>query len=271
MRRCTPRDRPGRGLGECVRGSVGLLVLAGALAIGAGALWLGVRFEDDARRALDASGYPWHTDVVAATFWIGEEFDPDAPDGSQMISTYDSDWYESYGGCDGVVRDGVCGTEERYAEDGYWPTNMTPRQNPFYLDLPYDDVHDERGFMWRGDVIPWADDPEYAQHLHDPGFSLMKGRWVEIRHAWRTCYGQIADAGPAEYHDAAYVFGRDDARPATSEFNGAGMDVSPALNACLDLEGLEDLVSRVDWRFVEAEDVSDGPWSILVNDDPWVR
>jgi len=34
--------------------------------------------------------YPWHTDIVATTFWVGEVFDPNAADGSQVISTYDS-------------------------------------------------------------------------------------------------------------------------------------------------------------------------------------
>ena len=32
-----------------------------------------------------SSGYPWHTDIVATTFWVGEVFDPNASDGSQVI------------------------------------------------------------------------------------------------------------------------------------------------------------------------------------------
>ena len=215
--------------------------------------------------------YPWHTDILAATFWVGEVLDPLASDGSQRVSTYDSQWIERYGGCDGRWVGRECRTEQRYAEDGYWPRSMEPEMNPFYLDLPYDDVNDDLGFAWRGEVVPWARDPGYAPHVDDRTFSLMKNRWVEIRHGDRTCFGQIADAGPANYHDTAYVFGTDDARPATTEFRGAGMDVSPALNACLHLAGLDMLQSRVDWRFAEAGDVPDGPWARLVDDDPRVR
>ena len=50
--------------------------------------------------------YPLHTDVVATTFWVGEIFDPQASDGSQVISTYDSHWLAHYGGCDGIVVNG---------------------------------------------------------------------------------------------------------------------------------------------------------------------
>ena len=68
----------------------------------------------------------------------------------------------------------------------------------------------------------------------------MKNRWVKTQAADRICYGQIQDAGPGVYDDAAYVFGSDDRRPENSRYNGAGMDVSPALNGCLafaDLDG----------------------------------
>ncbi|WP_133434162.1 hypothetical protein [Aeromicrobium phragmitis] len=215
--------------------------------------------------------YPWHTDILAATFWVGEVLDPDAPDGSQRVSTYDSRWMERYGGCDGVWIDQQCQTEQRYEEDGWWPRHVEPRMNPFYLDLPFDDVNDDSAFAMRGDVIPWAVDPGYAEHVGDRSFSLMKNRWVQLRHSGRTCYGQIADAGPGVYDDAGYVFGIDDRRPVSRAFRGAGLDVSPALNGCLDLAGLDQLISRVDWRFVEAEDVPDGPWTRIVDDDPWVR
>ena len=50
--------------------------------------------------------YPWHTNIVATTFWVGEVFDPNAADGSQVFSTYDSQWMASYGGCDGRLTSG---------------------------------------------------------------------------------------------------------------------------------------------------------------------
>ncbi len=212
----------------------------------------------------EPSAYPWHTQIVATTFWVGEVLDPDAVDGSQEVSAYDAEWMHHYGGCDGVREEGRCRTEERAAGNGYFPTAMTPLENPFYLDLPYDDVNDPVGFARRGDVIPWADDPAYAGRVDDAAFSLMKNRWVRIRHGAVTCYGQIQDAGPGAYNDARYVFGADDARPANADFNNAGMDVSPALNGCLGFPELDGRSARVDWQFVEEQDVPEGPWRTLV-------
>lgn len=207
--------------------------------------------------------FPWHRDIPATTFWVGEIFDPDAPDGSQAMSTYDSRWMESYGGCDGVVVDGACETEARSVADGWFPTSMIPRENPFYLDLPYDDIHDPTGFAMRDEVVPWADEPPYSSHVGDRGFSYLKNRWVELVHDGRRCFGQVQDAGPGRYDDAAYVFGDDDARPANERFGGAGLDVSPALTGCLGFADL-DGVTSVDWRFVEARDVPLGPWTLIV-------
>ncbi|MDQ1573958.1 MAG: hypothetical protein QOH44_1517, partial [Actinomycetota bacterium] len=108
-----------------------------------------------------ANPYPWHTNIVSTTFWVGEIFDPNASDGSQVISTYDAHWYANYGGCDGVVANGDCSTERRTAQNGYFPLRMTPKQNPFYLDLPFDDINDPAAFARRGQVIPWATSPKY--------------------------------------------------------------------------------------------------------------
>lgn len=213
---------------------------------------------------LAAREYPWHTNIVATTFWVGEILDPTAPDGSQVQSAYDSRWMESYGGCDGQVINGSCETEARSEADSWLPRNMTPKENPFYLDLPFDDVNNPRGFSIRGDVIPWADDPGYAGRETDKSFSYMKNRWVRITKSGRECYGQIQDAGPTLYDDDNYVFGTDDPRPANTRFNGAGLDVSPALNGCLGFDSLNGASDLVNWQFVEEEDVPDGPWLEIV-------
>ncbi len=210
------------------------------------------------------AAHPPHTGIVATTFWVGEIFDPDATDGSQVISTYDSQWADHYGGCDGLITAGGCSTEIRTAENGYFPTSMTPLENPFYLDLPFDDINDPAAFARRGAVIPWADDPGYAGRQDDPSFSFMKNRWVQIANGDRTCYGQIEDAGPGQYNDADYVFGATDQRPHNNKFNGAGMDVSPALNGCLGFADINGEDDRVDWRFVEADEVPAGPWRQLI-------
>ncbi|MGY1594281.1 hypothetical protein ACI79D_20080 [Geodermatophilus sp. SYSU D00708] len=216
---------------------------------------------------MTSARYPVHSSIVATTFWVGEIADPDADDGSQLISAYDDNWLESYGGCDGVEIDGVCETERRVASNNYFPTRMTPKQNPFYLDLPFDDVNDPSAAAQRSTVVPWAHDPGWEEKLTDPEQSIMKNRWVAIRKGERVCYGQIQDAGPSVYDDARYVFGTDDARPANQRFNGAGMDVSPALNGCLGFTDLNGSDDRVDWWFVDDADVPDGPWLILVTTD----
>lgn len=208
--------------------------------------------------------YPWHTGIVSTTFWVGEVFDPDADDGSQVYSTYDDDWQGSYGGCDGVVQGRLCRTERRTAANGWFPRHMTPRENPFYLDVPYDDVNDRIGLRDRDRVVPWADDPAYRRHRGDEDFSYLKNRWVQLRKGTRTCYGQVQDAGPGTYHDSRYVFGTGNSRPANKRFNGAGMDVSPALNGCLGFAELDGEGDRISWRFVEAGAVPDGPWRRIV-------
>jgi hypothetical protein len=171
---------------------------------------------------------PWHNNIVATTFWVGEVIGS-GPNDSQRISAYDPHWYANYGGCDGVVRNGSCETEPRSAANDYFPTQMTPRQNPFYLDLP----------------------------VVDPA---LKNRWVQIQGPGGTCYGQIEDAGPTIYNDRDYVFGG--ARPANTRFNGTGMDVSPALNGCLGFGSLNGADDRVNWRFVDSPPA--GPWTRIV-------
>lgn len=204
-------------------------------------------------------GYPWHTGIVATTFWVGEIFDPNAEDGSQVTSTYDSLWMQSYGGCDGVLKNG-CETEARTSANDYFPSAMTPRENPFYLDLPYDDINNASAFRERAAVIPWAKDLSLASETSNPRVSYMKNRWVKIRMNGKECFGQIEDAGPGQYEDKEYVFGQNDARPKNKNFNGAGMDVSPALNGCLGFKELNGEDDKVDWQFVDRKDVPAGPW-----------
>jgi len=218
---------------------------------------------------LQGRSYPWHTRIVATTFWVGEVFDPDVSDGSQVISTYDSQWLEHYGGCDGVVIQGECTTEPRTAGNDYFPTQMTPLENPFYLDLPFDDVNNEEAFAMRCDVIPWAQADAEPQRCEDREFSYMKNRWVEIvGPTGNVCYGQIEDAGPGRYDDADYVFGESDARPANKQFGGSGMDVSPALNGCLGFELVNGIQEGVSWRFVDRVDVPEGPWTRIETTSP---
>jgi hypothetical protein len=207
------------------------------------------------------SAHVWHRNIVSTTFWVGEIFSS-GPNGSQVISTYDDKWQVHYGGCDGVVRNGKCSTERRVAANGYFPRHMKPKQNPFYLDVPFDDVNDPKGAAGRARAVPWAHLPQNRAILANPNRSLMKNHWVEIVDHGRVCYGQIEDAGPGQYHDARYVFGG--GRPRNRLYNGAGMDVSPALNGCLGFKELNGDSDVVSWRFVSPKAVPPGPWRRLV-------
>jgi hypothetical protein len=246
---------------------------------------------NDASDGATSRAYPIHTNIVSTTFWVGEIFNASLSDGSQVCSTYDSAWAfhwsgvnkgtipktaagcagSIYGGCDGVgSSDGSsCATEARTAKQNYFPTSgVVPLENPFYLDLPYDDINDATAFANRCQDIPWANDPGYAGHCKDATFSYMKNRWVKITGPNKqTCYGQIEDAGPSHgslYHDAAYVFGTNDVQPIQGQFNNAGLDVSPALNGCLGFAELDGENDHVDWQFVDDVDVPSGPWTIVV-------
>lgn len=251
--------------------------------------------------------YPWHTNITATTFWVGENF-RSADDGSQVCSAYQSNWAQLWapkvdtvstlkdstdcsgspiGGCDGVRgelketakrRTVACETEARHTRsDGldYFPSWATatkmPQENPFYLDLPYNDT--DEGYKNRCDSIPWANDPGFKGNCTKGNFSYMKNRWVEIKGPNnKLCYGQIQDAGPSDdesndslkYKDAPYVFGSNDARPSNKSWGNAGMDVSPALNGCLGFKDLDGTNDKVSWRWVEASAVPNGPWSKVV-------
>jgi hypothetical protein len=212
--------------------------------------------------------YPWHTKIVSTTFWVGEIFDPNASDGSQVISTYDTNWYANFGGCDGVIASNSCSTEKRTSANGYFPVTMTPKQNPFYLDLPFDDINDPGAYARRGTVVPWAKSATYVRNIHNANVSLMKNRWVELTRSGATCFGQIEDAGPGQYNDANYVFGKKNARPKNKEYGGAGLDVSPALNGCLKFAELNGDTDHVSWRFIPTSMVPAGPWKHLVTRTP---
>src|SRR5207253_109675 len=130
--------------------------------------------------------YPLHTGITATVFWIGE---PQGNGSSEnnALSAWDDRWLEHYGGIDDP--DPV-----RLAANDYFPTAFTPRENPFYADLPYDDF-DGRGRPSRGrmGVVPWA--RRYGAELAaatsrgDP-FSLLKNRWLKLLRAGRVCYAQ---------------------------------------------------------------------------------
>lgn len=205
--------------------------------------------------------YPLHTGITATVFWIGEPVGNGSTE-NNAISAYDDRWLSHYGGIDPVV-------PRRRAP---WFPPFRPHENPFYLDVPYDDFLDSgRPRPGRMQVVPWAAQATAALAVAARAgtpYSLMKNRWVEVIHIRngerRACYGQVEDAGPFAYDDAGYVFGSTNERPRSTIATNAGMDVSPALRDCLGFDGLNNNENTVDWRFVDAAQVPPGPWRTVV-------
>jgi hypothetical protein len=214
-----------------------------------------------AARGGSARTYPVHTHVQTTWFNVGGVDDPQGGQETQNVgSAWDELWSTHFGGCDGVGPVGPrCIPEPRVAANGYFPQHMTPKENPFYVALPFDDVNDVVAAALRGS-IPWAHDAGYAGRLGDPDRSLLKNRWVAVTGpTGRTCYAQAEDAGPWYYHDFDYVFS------AAAPVRRPSLDVSPAVFGCLGID-LDAGVTTTSWRFVDSP--PDGPWTRVVTTRP---
>jgi hypothetical protein len=194
------------------------------------------------------SEYPLHKNVTATVFWVGEPVGNGSSE-DNALSAWDDDWQKNFGGFDDPVN-----------RNGYFPKDFTPKENPFYLDVPYNDFTDDGERKANAyEVVPWASEKKWAENE-----SMMKNRWVKLMRGSKVCYGQIEDSGPYEYDDYNYVFG--DSQPKSFLANQAGLDVSPALRDCLQFEGLNNDLNRVDWQFVEFDEVPKGPWTLVITE-----
>ena len=196
-----------------------------------------------------ARQYPWKTNIVTTLFWIGEP-----PGGHNLVpnctSAWDKQWTKSYGGFD---------DPNPAHRSQYIAVKFTPRQNPFYCALPYNDKAHTGHRPEAPRVVPW-----FKEAYQDPAVSTCKDRWVAIRKGNRIAYAQWEDAGPFRTDHWQYVFG--DERPKPSLNGGAGLDVSPAVRDCLGLKETD----ITDWRFVEFSEVPRGPWSRLGENNTFV-
>ena len=183
--------------------------------------------------------YPLHTNIRATVFWAGENADSSNDFIHNRSSAWASDWVSLYGGVDDPA--------DRCE---YAPCGFTPKENPFYFALPFGDATESGPKPDRQlQVVPWYDD---AKKTGEP---LLKNRWIKVTRGDKTAYAQWEDVGPFEENDAAYVFG--DKRPKEPR---AGLDMSPALADYLAIDG----AGNVDWRFVNADEVPDGPWKQII-------
>lgn len=204
---------------------------------------------DDPPKRWGKSSYPWRTEIVTTTFWIGERPTKNNPTPNHA-SSWDSQWAQHYGGTDSPDRD-----DRR----NFRPVSFTPRQNPFYVALPYNDVSRGAHKPEAARVIPW-----FKTDYKGPGVSVLKDRWIAVRFKGRTAYAQWEDCGPFRTDHSAYVFGTE--RPKPNLNKGAGLDVSPAVR---DFLGMND-TDVTDWKFVEFSEVPKGPWSQLGDNNPFV-
>jgi hypothetical protein len=183
--------------------------------------------------------FPWKSNIVTTVFWIGEQAGGNNPVPNNR-SSWDLNWTSNYGGYD---------NPEPSARRNYIPVAFTPRLNPFYFALPYNDVSHGQFKPEAPLVIPW-----FKQAYTGPGQSVCQHRWIAIRKGNRTCYAQWEDCGPFRTDHYQYVFQNE--RPKSNLNRGAGLDVSPAVRDYLGLQPTD----VTDWKFVDTADVASGPW-----------
>ena len=193
--------------------------------------------------------YPWKRQIVTTVFWIGEKPTENNPVPNRS-SSWDKEWSKSYGGLD---------DPNPARRQDYTPVKFTPRQNPFYCALPYNDKAASGHRPEAPRVVPW-----FKEAYQGPGVSVCKGRWIAIRKGNKIAYAQWEDAGPFRTDHWQYVFGNE--RPKPNLNKGAGLDVSPAVRDYLGL----DETDVTDWQFVDFKDVPRGPWSKLGENNTFV-
>lgn len=185
------------------------------------------------------SQYLLHKNITVTIFWVGEEGTADNNFIPNNQSAWDDNWGGHYGGYD-----------DPYNRKGFYPSNFTPKENPFYFALPFNDFD--------GNGIKKSNSDQLG--LRTVCEPICKNAWIRIVKGNRTVYAQWEDVGPFEENDFNYVFGG--GRPKNKINNNAGLDVSPAVR---DYLGLEDIDS-IDWQFINPKDVPNGSWKETVTD-----
>ncbi len=194
--------------------------------------------------------YPWHKGITATVFWVGEEPTPRNLTPNKA-SSWDTQWQRNFGGYD---------NPDKSQRAGYRPIAFIPRQNPFYVALPYNDVINHRQHKPEASkVIPW-----FRRAMKPAGKTTCKGRWVQIVFNSKVCYAQWEDCGPWTTTDYEYVFLNKP--PKNKENKGAGIDVSPAVRDYLGMKSGD----KVHWRFIDFYRIrTRGPWALYGDNNPF--
>lgn len=190
--------------------------------------------------------YPWRMSVTATVFWIGELPSQNNPTPNTK-SSWDQSWTSNFGGFDDPEPGGRVAD---FKSGEFRPKSFSPKLNPFYIALPYNDVISSSVHKPEASkVIPW-----FSRLNPEPGKTVCKGRWLQIYCNNRSCYAQWEDCGPWVTDDWEYVFGNKP--PKNTSNQSAGIDISPSVRDYLGVASGQ----KVHWRFVEAGQVPYGPW-----------
>jgi hypothetical protein len=205
---------------------------------------------DESGEVLSQTGiqFPWKERIATTVFWVGEHPTKNNPVPNDK-SSWDKWWKSSYGGYD---------NPDARGRIGFRPAGFLPKQNPFYVALPYNDISGRGTKPEARHVIPW-----FNQEFTQPGKSVVKGHWIAIHHNGRVCYAPGEDCGPYRTDHWQYVFGND--RPAKNPHHNAGLDVSPAVRDYLGLSNID----YTDWKFVDIGDIPNGPWTKYGENNPF--
>jgi hypothetical protein len=190
--------------------------------------------------------------ITASVFWIGETASANNPTPNNK-SSWDPKWQTNYGGYDTPDK------TKRTVD--CCPRAFTPKLNPFYIALPYNDT-----LNWKTTkpsakrIVPW-----FRNTYEREGKSVCHNRWVAIHYGGKNCYAQWCDVGPFETDDWSYVFGN--SPPKNARNKGAGIDLSPAVR---DYLGIKGGLAKVHWRFVELREIPFGPWRNYGNNNHFI-
>jgi len=195
----------------------------------------------------NSNKYPLHKDITVTNFYVGELASADNGYIPNVDSAWDDIWMWDFGGVDMP--------DDRNSTYPYYPAKFIPSENPFYFALPYDDLDENGNPKPTQKLIPW--------YKGETNTTILKNRWIKIIKTYedgskKVTYAQWEDVGPFEDDDFDYVFGS--ARPKNQINDNAGLDVSPAVKLYL---GLKD-IDKVDWQFVDEDEVPNGPWKNIV-------
>jgi hypothetical protein len=188
------------------------------------------------------TSYPVHGNISVTFFWVGEESSSDNGYIPNSQSAWDDNWQQHYGGVDNPDK-----------RNGYFPSGFTPKENPFYFALPYNDFDENGERRANVNIIYWYNEKNYNETQ-----SICKNQWIKITKDNKVVYAQWEDVGPFNEDDVNYVFGS--SKPENKINNNAGLDVSPAVHDYLNLQDID----SIDWQFVNFSDVPEGPWKQII-------